>query len=104
MLNTANYSNNMVGNLEYGYKMFEGKTFVMARVDVKMPFTQGTFDEGNSVQTGLYRDNSSFISPGLKIAQKLADAWFLNFGVYGAFFSENEGSAATYNFGLAYEW
>ena len=62
------------------------------------------FNEGNSVQTGLYRDNSSYISPGLKLSQKFMKQWYLNFAGYGAFFSENEGSAATWNAGIAYEW
>lgn len=102
--NSSNYSNNFIGNIEFGLTFWEDRSTIIFRTDVKLPFTTGTFDEGNSVQTGLYRDNSSYISPGLKLNQKIFEHWYFNVAGYGAIYSKNEGAAATLNFGLAYEW
>lgn len=101
-----NYAHNLVGELEIGTSLERegGKTWFIFRTDIKMPITDGTFDEGNSVQTGLFRDNSSYMSPGLKINHYFGTQWSVNVGGYGAFWSELEGGAATWNFGISYQW
>jgi len=103
-LNDNEYAQNLIGSLEVGRNFFEGKTWLMLRSDIKLPLTNGEFDEGNSVQTGLYRDNSSFVSYGVKGTQSIVPDFYLNLGIYGAFFAENEGAALTYSIALAYEW
>ncbi|MEQ8324392.1 MAG: hypothetical protein RIC15_08925 [Vicingaceae bacterium] len=103
-LNTGLYSQNFVAMIEGGQKFFDGKTFLALRFDVKIPLTKGTFDEGNAIQTALFRDNSSYISPGVKVIQSLSDHLFLNLAIYGAVYSEFEGGNATLNAAVAYEW
>lgn len=103
-LNSGEYAYNFIGNFEYGYKLGNKKSILMFRLDAKVPITKGTYDEGTSVQTGLFRDNSSYISPGIKFSRLFRENWYLNLAAYGAFFSENEGANATLNAGIAYEW
>jgi len=103
-LNSSNYAQNTIGNIEVGRNFSKGKTYLILRIDLKLPFTTGHFDEGNTVQTGLFRDNSSYVSPGLKIIQQLKENVFLNIAAYGAVYSMNEGAQATLNIGLAYQW
>ena len=104
MLNTGKYSQNVFGNIELGKKIGKKENYLVFRTDIKLPFTNGTFDERNAVQTGLFRDNSSFISPGLKWIGDLGKHYFLNIAAYGAIYSKFEGAQATLNFGLARKW
>jgi hypothetical protein len=103
-INTNVYAQNLIGNTEIGFQLWNKNTYAIARVDWKLPFNTGTFDEGNSVQTALFRDNSSYISPGVKFILGLTDQWFLNLGVYGGVYAKYEGTQATYNAGVAYQW
>lgn len=104
MLNTGNYSQNVFGNIELGKRIGKKENYLVFRADVKLPVSNGTFDERNAVQTGLFRDNSSFISPGLKWIGDLGRQYFLNIAAYGAVYSRFEGAQATLNFGLARKW
>ncbi len=104
MFNSGEYATNGFGNLEIGRSFWGGKSYLVFRTDIKLPIVEGTRNERNSVQTGLFRDNSSFISPGGKWIQKLGDHIYLNLAVYGAIYSEREGNQATFNIGLAYDW
>ena len=104
MINSSDYSQNAFGNLEIGKKFWEGKSYLVFRVDYKLPLNVGVFNEGNSVQTGLFRDNSSYISPGFKWIQSIGEHLYLNLAAYGGIVSNNEGAVASINFGLAYEW
>lgn len=104
LLNSSNYSQNSVGNIEVGRKISKNGGYLIFRTDVKIPFTTGHYNERNSVQTGLFRDNSSYISPGLKWIQAFKNGFYMNVAAYGAFYSENEGNQATLNIGLAKTW
>lgn len=104
LLNTGKYSQNVFGNIELGKRIGKKENYLVFRTDVKLPITTGTFEERNAVQTGLFRDNSSFISPGLKWIKDLGKQYFINIAAYGAVYSKFEGAQATLNFGMARKW
>ncbi|HAW52680.1 MAG TPA: hypothetical protein DCX54_10195 [Flavobacteriales bacterium] len=103
-LRSNNYAQNFIGMFEAGHKFFKDKTLLILRIDAKIPVTNGTFDERNSVQTALFRDNSAYLSPGLKINQQLTTHLYVNFGAYIAPYSVLEGAQISLNGGLAYDW
>ncbi len=100
------YAHNFIAAVEYGYKWSREKshTWFMAVVNAKVPVTDGTFDERNGIQNALYRDNSGYVSPGLKVNQLVGENYYITLGGYGAFWAKNEGGGATISLGLSYEW
>jgi hypothetical protein len=103
-LKTGNYAQNFTGMFEAGRKFFKDKTLIIFRIDAKIPLNKGTFDEKNSVQTALFRDNSAFLSPGLKINQQISNQLYVNFGAYMAPYAVLEGAQISLTGGLAYDW
>ncbi|MDZ7741638.1 MAG: hypothetical protein U5Q03_07785 [Bacteroidota bacterium] len=73
-------------------------------LDAAIPASFGNYEDGTSVQTGLYQDREGYVSPGIKLNQQLTPNLYLNFAIYGAIWADHHGAAPTLNAGFAWDW
>lgn len=96
------YSNEFYGNIEGGYNF--NKLWLIALVEVKQSFFDGTRNDGSYLNTTLFVNNQQYVSPGIKLIYKASKHLHVNAGVYGAFSGNLVMAYPSLNIGLAYEW
>ncbi len=104
---TNNYAHNVTGSVEYGYGLAwneQQKTWFTAVMNIYLPISNGTYNDDTSVHTGLYQDEASYVSPGIKINHGINKNWWINVSAYGAVYANHGGAFPTLNVGIAYEW
>lgn len=103
---TNGYSQYVLGNIEFGYNLTwkNSNTWIIGVFDAYVPVTDGGFDDGTTVQTGLNRDGEGHVSSGLKINQSVGKRFWINAAAYNALWADHGGKAPTLNIGIAYEW
>ncbi len=104
---TNGYTDDLVSNNELGYKWKRGEgkdTWFIFTMGALIPVNEGSYDDRNSVHTGLYRDEEGFVDPGLKINHYLNEHWAINLSSIGAIWARHGGNELTYTGGVSYEW
>ena len=104
---TNGYADDLVTDNEFGYKWERNSgypTWFVLTFGAELPLTNGSHDDQNSDQTGLYRDEEGFVDPGLKINHYLSDHWAINISSIGAIWAKHGGNQLTYTAGISYEW
>lgn len=101
------YSNDFLFTAEAGYRFdWDEKisTWIILVLDGDIKTSLGYYQDNRSLHTGLYVDGEGYVSPGIKINQKITESLYVNFGIYGALWAEDHGAAPTLNAGLAWDW
>jgi hypothetical protein len=103
---TNNYAHNFIANVELGKRIDwkKTKTWLAFVFDALIPVTTGSFDDGNSIHTGMFQNGEGYVSPGIKVSHYMTQHFIFNFATYGAVWADHGGASPTLNFGLAYEW
>ncbi len=104
---TNGYADDLVIDNEIGYQWVRpsgSPTWFIFTMGGELPLTEGTFDDRNSLQTGLYRDEEGFVDPGIKINHYLSEHWAVNVSSIGAIWARHGGNELTYTGGVSYEW
>lgn len=81
-------------------KFEDRQLYLMFHIDGALNTSETTDPEAD--ESALYHNNGQFLSPGLKAAFNVYDNWWINIGSFGAFEARNQGAAATFTVGLAY--
>lgn len=96
------YSEEGLFVLEAGYKLTKSGLWIAGVADVRWNFKNGERPIGNLAHTGLYINNQSSISYGIKAWTPLAGGLGLTAGAYGAVYANALAGAPTFNVGIYY--
>jgi hypothetical protein len=93
---TNNYSNRYMANFQIGRK-FGSTENILAILGLEYMNSEanGTYNDGNSIYTGLYLDRQSYFAPVLKGGYKYNDHWMSWISVGGALGGLNQAVAAS---------
>lgn len=104
---TNGYADDLVTDHEIGYQWARPSghpTWFIFTFGAELPLTEGNFDDQNSSQTGLYRDEEGFVDPGIKINHYFSDHWAVNLSSIGAIWARHGGNELTFTAGVSYDW
>lgn len=82
-LRSNDYSQEFLLGGEVGVSLFR-RIWVIGVLDVRQSIDDGTHDNENSEQTGLYPDNQEYIAFGLKVIAEINPRFGINFSAFGA--------------------
>ncbi|OWY24445.1 hypothetical protein C7N43_29740 [Sphingobacteriales bacterium UPWRP_1] len=100
---TNNYSTQIIGSIEGGYRIV--KSFYLGGViELLNSLENGSYVDGNSVNTGLYLNNQEYVSFGLKAWTKIAKGFGINAWAFGAFSGSLVAKAPAIGGSIYYEW
>ncbi len=102
-LRTNNYSDEIRLLLETGY--MPAKSFWLAIVfDYKKSMYNGSYNEQNLRQTGLYTNNQEFFAYGLKASYELKNKIGFSASTFGALWGNYVAHSVTLNIGIYKKW
>lgn len=100
---TNDYSNEFILNGEAGIQLFN-RLWVIGVLDVRQSITDGTADNENSEQTGLYPDNQEYVAPGFKLLYDITPKFGLNFSAFGAISGNLVAKSPSNTLGIYMKW
>lgn len=93
-------------DLEYGrrFEFIKGKTtWIAVVINEFNPIIEKDIIDGREVLTSLFRNNTSWLAPGSKIAHYINDKTAINFSMFGAFKANYQGHFPTMTLGVSWE-
>ena len=100
---TNSYSNEFLLNGEAGVQLFN-RLWVIGVLDIRQSINDGTADNENAEQTGLYPDNQEFVAPGFKLIYDIHPRFGINFSRFGAFSGNLVAKKASSTLGVYLRW
>ncbi len=80
------------------------RLWVIGVLDVRQSITDGTADNENSEQTGLYPDNQEYVAPGIKLLYEITPKFGINFSGFGAISGNLVAKSPSNTFGVFVKW
>ncbi len=80
---SKDYSQEFILGGEAGAALLK-RFWIIAVLDVRQALNDGTHDNENSEQTGLYPDNQEYVAFGLKLIVEISPRFGVNFSSFGA--------------------
>ncbi|MEQ8909992.1 MAG: hypothetical protein RIC95_12410 [Vicingaceae bacterium] len=104
IIRSNGFSNQFRLGFEGGYSIKQKAWFILYLDYLGLiEQNQKSFDPRQEIN-GLYLDEQSYLSPGLKLIYPFPKKWFLNLGVGGAIQANNLAASPALSLGLAKEW
>lgn len=98
------FSETFEGQLEYGYALKE-RLYVGANMGYRISMQNGTFNDGNLLQTGLYSSDQEYVAVSLKASYEMKSGLGFNFATpIAPIYFNNIGFNGTLAFGVFYKW
>lgn len=102
-INSNKYADDFIFNFEYGFSktLLSKSLWLIPALYIVLPINEGKYANNNSEYTGLYMDEMSFISPGIKINYEVIKKWWINISTFIGVYARFGGAAPTFTIGIA---
>ena len=100
---TNNYSTQLFSSAQIGKKV-KDKLYTILVLDYLKPLKNGTFNDGNSIHTGLYMNDIEWTAFTLKLGYLLTDKIIIWSAIGGGVSGHVVARAPSFSFALSYEW
>lgn len=102
-LRSDDYSQEFLLGGEAGVSLLK-RIWVIGVLDVRQSIEDGTHDNENSEQTGLYPDNQEYFAFGLKLIAEINPRFGINFSAFGASGGNLVAKSPANTFGVYLRW
>ncbi|GAB4410523.1 MAG: hypothetical protein OHK0053_37350 [Microscillaceae bacterium] len=102
-LRSNDYSHQFVGQLEGGAH-YKQRLFFITTLEILQSFENGTFQDGNALQTGLYVREQEYVAFQIKLGGYPLPGLGLWLASGGAFSGNQVAKARALTFNLSYQW
>lgn len=100
---TNNYSNELLLQGEAGRSLFD-RLWVIGVLDIRQSLNDGTANNENSEQTGLYPDNQEYFAFGIKFIFSISERVGVNISGFGASSGNLVAKSPANTLGIYYRW